>query len=110
MGCEIAFHASIEDTCGPRSKKRGPQKVVAMQDSFLCSDCAKLQYDVMTALEKIAETVIAQLEAFRVDDWAGFAQLDGELEFAIGEKERRIVVLKQHRSEHRERAASAPRI
>jgi len=77
-----------------------------MQDHSLCIECAKLQYDVVSILEKLIEIETVQLEAFRADDTAKFVRLDRELELAVGEKERRIGALRQHRIDHH-RIASA---
>ena len=70
-----------------------------MQYHDLCVECAKLHYDVVTVLEKLIEIETVQLVAFRADDTKKFAQLDQELELAVGEKERRIGALRQHRIE-----------
>lgn len=69
-----------------------------------CAECARLQYDVMTALERLEELIAAQLEAFRASDQARFMRLDRELELSIGSKERAIGALRQHSKEHEPRA------
>jgi hypothetical protein len=65
-----------------------------------CAECAHLQYDVITALERLEELIAAQLEAFRSNDQAQFMRLDKELELSIGAKERAIGALRQHGKEH----------
>jgi hypothetical protein len=71
-----------------------------MQNHRLCIECAKLQYDVVSILEKLIEIETVQLEAFRADDTDRFARLDRELELAVGEKERRVGALRQHRFDY----------
>jgi hypothetical protein len=71
-----------------------------MQDDRLCVECAKLQYDVVSILEKLIEVEVMQLEAFRRDDTTAFARLDKVLELAADEKERRVGALRQHRTEY----------
>jgi hypothetical protein len=77
-----------------------------MQRYLLCIECAKLQYDVVSILEKLVEIESMQLAAFRADDISKFERLDMELEAAIDEKERRIGALKQHRNEYHQRTVS----
>jgi hypothetical protein len=64
------------------------------------NECAKLQYDVVSILEKLVEIEGMQLAAFRANDISKFASLDLEVKAAIHEKERRISALRQHCCEH----------
>ena len=69
-----------------------------------CAECARLQYDVITTLERLEELIAQQLEAFRSNDQATFMRLDKELELTIGTKERAIGALREHSKEHGARA------
>lgn len=60
----------------------------------------RLAETVSNVLARLVELTTAQLQAFREDRQADLSRLDKELENTVGEKERAIGRLDEHRTEH----------
>jgi hypothetical protein len=65
-----------------------------------CPKNVELTNAVNSILAKIVELTTAQLTAFQNGQHAEMMRLDKQLENAIGEKERSIGALSEHRKEH----------
>jgi hypothetical protein len=65
-----------------------------------CSRCVELSSFVDEVLEKLVVLTRDQLTAFREQDHNRFMRLDKELELIVGNKERSIGALREHRREH----------
>ena len=65
-----------------------------------CSRCVELSGVVDEVLDKLVTLTKEQLTAFREQDHIRFMRLDKELELTVGQKERSIGALREHRREH----------
>lgn len=65
-----------------------------------CSEYGRLHTEVENVLANLAQVTTLLLELFRSRDLDGVQRLDKELEFTVGEKERRLGALRQHVKEH----------
>jgi hypothetical protein len=68
--------------------------------SMKCDKYTELAGQVETLQVKLVDLTLAQHEAFLERNHAKAAQLDKELELTVGEKERIIGALREHRKEH----------
>ena len=66
-----------------------------------CAEGTRLAAAVDEILRHLVELTRTQREVFQRRDDAEFARLDRELEQTVGEKERRVGALNQHRKDHR---------
>jgi hypothetical protein len=65
-----------------------------------CNRCVELSRVVDEALDKLVRLTTDQLTAFREQDHNRFMELDKQLELTVGQKERSIGALREHRREH----------
>lgn len=66
-----------------------------------CAIEAELARSAAEALARLVDIARKSLEAFRANHGAELMKLDKELENALGEKERTLGALRQHRLEHK---------
>ena len=66
-----------------------------------CPGCARLEDGVSTALEQVSSIAKEQVGVVRTADQKVMMRLDKELEILMGEKERLMGALFEHRREHR---------
>ena len=65
-----------------------------------CDRCRELSQKVDRILEKLTQVTNTQLTEYRRQNMSRFMALDKELELIMGEKERSIGELREHRREH----------
>jgi hypothetical protein len=65
-----------------------------------CDRCRELSQQVDKILEKLTQVTSSQLTEYRRQNMSRFMALDKELELIVGEKERSIGELREHRREH----------
>ena len=65
-----------------------------------CAEYARLEAKVSEILGKLVELTTAQRKAFLRQDFEEFMRLDKKLELVVGDKERNIGALRQHKEEH----------
>jgi hypothetical protein len=73
---------------------------MAKEDFMLCLKKAELVAAVQLQLETIAQLALAEADAIKDKTESTWLDIDQKIELAIGEKERAIGALREHRKEH----------